>query len=32
MPNHDGGLTPEEAKAYRSAMRRKQKVSSQTGQ
>ena len=30
--DQDGGLTPEETKAYRSASRRNQKVSSQTGQ
>jgi Ca2+-binding EF-hand superfamily protein len=30
--DHDGALTPEETKAYRSAARRNQKVSSQTGQ
>ena len=30
--DQDGGLTPEETKAYRSAARRNQKVSSQTSQ
>jgi Ca2+-binding EF-hand superfamily protein len=30
--DQDGGLTPEETKAYRSVSRRNQKVSSQTGQ
>ena len=30
--DRDGGITPDEATAYRSAMRRNQKVSSQTGQ
>jgi Ca2+-binding EF-hand superfamily protein len=30
--DRDGGLTPEETKAYRSVSRRNQKVSSQTGQ